>query len=46
VRIEGETWNALADGDGGIAEGQRVKVLGVQGTRVVVAPIVADDNRG
>src|SRR5215203_3609616 len=44
VRIEGEVWGALADGDGGIAIGQRVKVLAMQGTRVVVAPFVADDS--
>ena len=46
VRIEGEVWGALADGDGGIPVGQRVKVLAMQGTRVVVAPVVADDNSG
>ena len=44
MRIEGEVWGALADGDGGIAIGQRVKVLAMQGTRVVVAPFVADDS--
>ncbi len=44
VQIEGEVWGALADGDGGIAIGQRVKVLAMQGTRVVVAPFVAEDS--
>jgi membrane protein implicated in regulation of membrane protease activity len=42
VRIEGEVWGALADGDGGIPAGQRVTVLAMKGTRVVVAPIVAE----
>ena len=41
VRVEGEVWGALADGDGGIATGQRVKVLAMKGTRVVVAPVIA-----
>jgi membrane protein implicated in regulation of membrane protease activity len=41
VRIEGEVWGALADGDGGIAAGQRVTVVAMKGTRAVVAPVVA-----
>jgi len=44
VRVEGEVWGALADGDGGIPVGQRVTVLAMKGTRVVVAPVVADSN--
>jgi membrane protein implicated in regulation of membrane protease activity len=44
VRIESEVWGALADGDGGIAAGQRVKVLAMKGTRVVVTPVVVEGN--
>ena len=39
VSIAGETWGALAEGDGGISAGSRVKVLEVKGTRVVVARV-------
>jgi membrane protein implicated in regulation of membrane protease activity len=39
VSIAGETWGALADGDSGIALGQKVRVLAMQGTRVVVTPV-------
>jgi membrane protein implicated in regulation of membrane protease activity len=39
VTVEGEVWGALADGDGGIELGRRVKVIEMRGTRVVVAPI-------
>ena len=46
VRIEGEVWAALAGGDGGIPAGQRVRVLAMQGTRVVVEPIVATGTTG
>ena len=42
VRIEGEVWGALADGDGGIAAGQRVTVVAMKGTRAVVVPVVAE----
>ena len=36
VTVDGEVWGALAAGDDGIAVGTRVKVLSVQGTRIVV----------
>ena len=39
VSIAGETWGALAEGDGGISAGSKVKVLEVKGTRVVVARV-------
>jgi membrane protein implicated in regulation of membrane protease activity len=39
VSIAGETWGALAEGDGGISAGSKVKVLAVKGTRVVVAQV-------
>jgi membrane protein implicated in regulation of membrane protease activity len=42
VRIESEVWGALADGDGGIPAGQRVTVLAMKGTRVVVTPVVVE----
>jgi membrane protein implicated in regulation of membrane protease activity len=42
VRIESEVWGALAEGDGGIPAGQRVTVLAMKGTRVVVAPVVVE----
>ena len=42
VSVAGETWGALAEGDGGIPAGSKVKVLAVKGTRVVVAPIAVE----
>ncbi len=42
VRLDGETWRAVADGDD-IAPETVVEVLGVRGTRVVVRPIPATD---
>jgi membrane protein implicated in regulation of membrane protease activity len=45
VTLSGEVWGALAAGGDGIAVGTRVKVLSVQGTRIVVEPAAdaADD---
>lgn len=39
VTVGGEVWGALTHDDHVVAEGVRVKVVGVQGTRVVVEPI-------
>ena len=39
VSVAGEVWGALADGDGGIAAGSKVRIVSVRGTRVVVAPV-------
>lgn len=39
VSIDGETWGAITDGAYRIAEGARVRVLAMKGTRVVVAPL-------
>lgn len=39
VSIDGETWGAVTDGAYRIAEGARVRVLAMKGTRVVVAPL-------
>jgi membrane protein implicated in regulation of membrane protease activity len=39
VSLAGETWGAISDVDGIIAEGTRVTVVSVLGTRVVVEPI-------
>jgi membrane protein implicated in regulation of membrane protease activity len=38
VTVDGEVWGALSAGENGIAVGTRVKVLSVQGTRIVVEP--------
>jgi membrane protein implicated in regulation of membrane protease activity len=38
VKVEGEEWGALAHDDVGIAAGTRVRVVAMQGTRVVVTP--------
>ena len=46
VKIEGELWGALADGDDGIPAGQRVMVLAMKGTRVVVAPVALNGLSG
>ena len=39
VSIDGEVWGALTDGAYRIANGARVRVLAMKGTRVVVEPI-------
>jgi membrane protein implicated in regulation of membrane protease activity len=39
VSLAGETWGAISDVDGIIAEGTRVTVVSVLGTRVVVEPV-------
>jgi membrane protein implicated in regulation of membrane protease activity len=41
IKVEGEDWGALAQGDVAIPAGTRVRVVAMQGTRVVVTP--ADD---
>lgn len=41
VRVLGETWTVLADGTH-LAEGTRVRVTGVEGTRIRVEPIGDD----
>jgi membrane protein implicated in regulation of membrane protease activity len=38
VTVLGEVWGALAADDGGIPIGAKVKVLSMQGTRIVVEP--------
>ncbi len=40
VSLAGETWGAISDVDGIIAEGTRVTVVSVLGTRVVVEPVL------
>lgn len=39
VSIDGEVWGAVTDGAYRIAEGAKVRVLAMKGTRVVVAPL-------
>ncbi len=39
VTVEGETWGALTRAPGCIAVGARVRVLAVQGTRLIVEPV-------
>ncbi len=38
IKVEGEVWGALPDGRYRIAEGTRVRITAMQGTRVVVTP--------
>lgn len=40
VSLAGETWGAISDVEGIIAEGTRVTVVSVLGTRVVVEPVL------
>lgn len=42
VAVGGEVWGALADGDRRVADGTRVRVTAVVGTRVVVEPLGPD----
>ena len=42
VSIDGEVWGALTDGAYRIANGARVRVLAMKGTRVVVEPVAPD----
>lgn len=49
VTVSGEVWGALTAGADGIGVGTRVKVLSVQGTRIVVEPAdlpAGDDTAG
>ena len=39
VSIDGETWGALTETDAEVAAGEKVQVIAMKGTRVVVAPI-------
>ena len=38
IKVEGEVWGALPDGHYRIAEGTRVRITAMHGTRVVVTP--------
>lgn len=42
VSIDGEVWGAITDGAYRIANGARVRVLAMKGTRVVVEPVPPD----
>lgn len=42
VNVDGEVWGAITDGAYRIAEGAKVRVLAMKGTRVVVAPLAPD----
>lgn len=48
VSILGEVWGALAAGSDGIPTGSKVKVLSMQGTRIIVEPAASatDDTTG
>jgi membrane protein implicated in regulation of membrane protease activity len=45
VSVAGETWGALTEGRERVADGARVRVTAVVGTRVVVEPIAVDGFR-
>lgn len=42
VSVDGEVWGAVTDGAYRIAEGAKVRVLSMKGTRVVVAPLAPE----
>lgn len=42
ITVAGEVWGAITDLDEVIGEGTRVRILSMQGTRVVVEPIAPD----
>lgn len=44
ISVEGETWGAVSAGETPLLEGTQVRVLAMQGTRVVVEPFAPDDN--
>lgn len=44
VSVDGEVWGAVTDGAYRLAEGAKVRVLAMKGTRVVVAPLAPDAN--
>lgn len=46
VAVLGETWGALARGEGSIAAGTKVRITAMQGTRVVVEPTAAEPHTG
>jgi membrane protein implicated in regulation of membrane protease activity len=43
VVIDGEAWGAILTGEAAVREGTRVQVIGMQGTKVVVQPVIAPD---
>lgn len=44
VSVDGEVWGALASGDQAFTEGAKVRIAGMQGTRVVVERIDAGES--
>ena len=44
VSVAGETWGATASDDVPVPVGTRVRIMSVQGTRVVVEPVETDES--
>jgi len=43
IAVVGEVWGALVTGGGALAEGTKIRITSMQGTRVIVEPV---DNEG
>ncbi len=44
IKVAGEVWGATASHDEPLAEGTKVRITHMQGTRVIVEPITADES--
>lgn len=44
VKVDGETWTAIAAEDATVERGQRVTVLGVEGVKLIVRPLVGPES--
>lgn len=42
IKVQGQVWSARVEGEGTIAEGELVHVLGIAGVKAIVKPVAGD----